>query len=50
MGPITATAMVASVGNATVFRNGRQFAAWLGLMPTAFHRRQTAIGRHDQAR
>ena len=33
VGPITATAVVASVGNATLFRNGRQFAAWLGLTP-----------------
>lgn len=31
IGPITATALVASVGNAQVFKNGRQFAAWLGL-------------------
>ena len=33
VGPITATALVASVGDATVFRNGRQFAAWLRLTP-----------------
>ena len=33
VGPVTATALVASVGDATVFRNGRQFAAWLGLTP-----------------
>jgi len=33
VGPITATAVVASVGNAAVFKNGRQFAAWLGLTP-----------------
>lgn len=31
--PITATAMVASVGEAKTFENGRQFAAWLGLTP-----------------
>jgi transposase len=31
IGPITSTALVASVGNARVFKNGRQFAAWLGL-------------------
>ena len=30
---MTATAIVASVGNAQVFKNGRQFAAWLGLTP-----------------
>lgn len=33
IGPITATALVASVGNAVAFKNGRQFAAWLGLTP-----------------
>jgi len=33
VGPVTATALVASVGDARVFRNGRQFAAWLGLTP-----------------
>jgi len=33
IGPITATAMIASVGNAQAFKNGRQFAAWLGLVP-----------------
>jgi transposase len=31
VGPITASAIVASVGDARPFRNGRQFAAWLGL-------------------
>ncbi len=29
----SATALVATAGDATVFRNGRQFAAWLGLVP-----------------
>ena len=30
---ITATALVASIGNGHEFRNGRQLAAWLGLVP-----------------
>ena len=34
VGPLTADAMVASVGSAKEFRNGRQLAAWLGLVPT----------------
>lgn len=34
VGPITVDAMVASVGNAREFRNGRQLAAWLGVVPT----------------
>lgn len=33
IGPITATALVAAIGERTCFRNGRQFAAWLGLVP-----------------
>ena len=33
IGALTATAMVASVGDAKNFRNGRQLAAWLGIVP-----------------
>lgn len=33
VGPISATAIIASVSNPQVFRNGRQFSAWLGLVP-----------------
>jgi transposase len=33
IGAITALAIVATVGNAREFKNGRQFAAWLGLVP-----------------
>ena len=33
VGPITASAIVATVGEATQFKSGRQFAAWLGLVP-----------------
>lgn len=32
-GPITSTALVASVGDARVFRSGREMAAWIGLVP-----------------
>jgi transposase len=35
IGPITASALAASVPDATLFRSGRQFAAWLGLTPRA---------------
>ena len=34
IGPLTADAVVASVGSAKEFKNGRQLAAWLGLVPT----------------
>ena len=33
IGPITASAIVATVGDATEYKNGRQLAAWLGLVP-----------------
>ena len=33
VGPLTATAVVASIGNGAEFRKGRSFAAWLGLVP-----------------
>lgn len=33
VGPKTATAVVAAIGNGNEFRNGRHFAAWLGLVP-----------------
>ena len=33
VGPTTAAAMVATVGQPEEFRNGRQFAAWLGSTP-----------------
>jgi transposase len=33
IGPITASAIIATVGNASDFKNGRQMAAWFGLVP-----------------
>ena len=33
IGPIIASAMVAAVGSGTAFAKGRDFAAWLGLVP-----------------
>jgi transposase len=33
VGPTTALALVATVGDARAFKNGRQFAAWIGLVP-----------------
>ena len=33
IGVLTATALVASIGEAKSFKNGRQLAAWLGLVP-----------------
>ena len=39
IGPIIASAMVAAVGDGAAFTKGRDFAAWLGLVP-----RQTSTG------
>ncbi|MBB5986632.1 transposase [Sphingobium sp. B1D3A] len=33
IGPITASAIAAAVPDVSMFRSGRQFAAWLGLTP-----------------
>jgi transposase len=33
VGPLTATALVAAVGEAKIFKSGRQMSAWLGLVP-----------------
>lgn len=33
IGPVTATALIAAISQATPFTNGRQLAAWLGLVP-----------------
>jgi transposase len=43
IGPLTASALVASVGNAKSFENGRQLAAWLGLVP-----RQSSSGGKER--
>jgi transposase len=33
VGPLVCTATVAAIGNGAAFRKGREFAAWLGLVP-----------------
>src|ERR1700676_1367606 len=33
IGPKTATAMIAAIGDGSDFKNGRHLAAWLGLVP-----------------
>ena len=43
IGPITASALAATVPDPSVFRNGREFAAWLGLVP-----RQNSTGGKDR--
>lgn len=43
VGMLTATALVATVGDVSTFKSGRQFAAWLGLTP-----RQVGTGGKTQ--
>jgi transposase len=43
VGPLTATALIASVSDPQMFKNGREFSAWLGLVP-----RQNSSGGKTQ--
>ena len=36
IGPLSATALIAAVGDVNTFKNGREMAAWLGLVPRQF--------------
>lgn len=53
IGPLTATALSATVGDATAFRTGRHLAAWLGLTPREYSsglkRRSGGIGKRGDA-
>ncbi len=43
IGPLTATALIASMGDASAFKSSREFAAWIGMVP-----RQTGTGGRVQ--
>ena len=43
VGPVTAFAMLAFAGDLAQFRNGREFAAWIGLTP-----RESSTGGHQR--
>ncbi len=43
IGPVLATALVASVADPKMFRSGRDFSAWIGLVP-----KQTSSGGKDR--
>jgi transposase len=36
IGPVVATAIVAAIGNGAAFRKGREFSAWLGIVPRQY--------------
>jgi transposase len=46
IGPVTATAVIAAIGNGAAFRKGRDFAAWMGIVPQerSTGGRQTLLG------
>ena len=51
IGPITASALLASIGGGHDFKNGRQVAAWIGLTPGPIQqRRQSPTGADHQGR
>ena len=50
VGPALATALVASVADPKAFRSGRDFSAWIGLVPKAeLERRSREARQHHQA-
>jgi transposase len=53
VGPVTATALVAAIGNGAAFRKGREFAAWLGVVPmehsTGGKQKLLGIGRRGNS-
>ncbi len=50
VGPTTATAILAMIGNGHEFKCGRQFAAWLGLVPGQYSSGgKTRLGRITKA-
>ena len=44
IGPITATATIAAIGNGAAFKKGRGFAAWLGVVPGELGGKQKLTG------
>jgi transposase len=43
IGPITASALLATIGDAKCFENGRQLSAWMGLVPA----QSSSGGKHN---
>jgi transposase len=49
IGPIISSAMVAAIGNGAAFSRGRDFGAWLGLVPKQMSTGdRTILGRQDK--
>ncbi len=43
IGPITASALASSIANPSIFKSGRELAAWIGLVP-----RQNSTGGKER--
>jgi transposase len=50
IGPMISSAMVAAIGTGDVFSKGRDFSAWLGLVPKQIDRRPDDPWQHIKAR
>ena len=50
VGPVLATALVASVADPRAFRSGRDFSAWMGSCQAELERRQGQARQYQQAR
>ena len=50
IGPITATATVAAIGNGAAFKKGRGFSAWLGVVPGEHSTGKQKPHRYQQTR
>jgi transposase len=46
IGPVTATALIAAIGNGAAFRKGREFSDWVGMVPreSSTGGKQTLLG------
>ena len=53
VGPVTATALIAAIGNGAAFRKGRDLAAWIGMVPqehsTGGRQKLLSISKHGNS-
>jgi transposase len=53
IGPVTATALIAAIGNGAAFRKGRDLAAWIGMVPqehsTGGRQKLLSISKHGNS-
>ena len=49
-GVLTATATIAAMGDPSAFKSGREFAAWLGLVPRHRGTGRRAVNLHQHGK